>query len=182
MTQKAIAVLKIDEGRPWLALTVRPRHEKAAAGNLRLRGLEEYLPLYPARRRWSDRVTMVELPLFPGYVFCRFDYRSRQQVLNTPGVTSVVGFGKEDAPVDASDIDAIRRILSSGLPVEPRSYLEAGDAVRIERGPLSGIQGTLVREKSAWRVVVNVELLQRSVAVEVDRMGISLVGRKIRKA
>jgi transcription antitermination factor NusG len=136
---------------------------------MRLRGLEEYLPLYLSRRLWSDRVKEVEFPLFPGYVFCRFDSRTRFTALNTPGVTSIVGFGKTDVPVEDSELAAIRTILASGLPVGPWPHLRAGDRVRIEGGALAGIEGTLVCEKSAWRLVVSIELLQRSVAVEIDR-------------
>ena len=153
------------------------RHEKAVSGNLRLRGIDEYLPLYNARRSWSDRIKVVELPLFTGYVFCRFGYSQRLQVLNTPGVASIVGFGEADAPLEDSEIAAIRTILAAGSRVEPWPYLKPGDRVRIERGALAGIAGTLVREKTTWRVVVNVEMLQRSVAVEVDREVLTMVGR-----
>lgn len=154
---------------PWFALTVKPRHEKAAAGNLRVRGLEDFLPLYRARRRWSDRTQTVEMPLFPGYVFCRFDRRERLHALSTPGITSVVGFAGAAAPIGDAEIDSIRAVLRSGLRVEPYPYLKAGERIRIEDGALAGVQGTVVREKGGCRVVINVELLQRSVAVEVDR-------------
>jgi len=153
----------------WYALIVRPRHEKAVARDLRLRGLEEYLPLYRARRQWSDRVKSIELPLFPGYVFCRFSFRSRFQAVTTPGIVSVVGFGAGDVPVDESQLPAIRNLAASELPIEPCPYLRAGNPVRIEHGALAGLNGILVREKGSCRVVVNVELLQRAVAVEVDR-------------
>lgn len=155
--------------RSWFAVTAKPRHEKAVAQNLRMRGLEEYLPLYSAERRWSDRMKRVDLPLFAGYVFCHFGYPERLAVLNTPGVTSIVGFGQKDAPIESNEIEAVRTILASGLPVEPWMYLRSGDMVCIARGPLAGLAGTLLRVKTTWRVVVSVELLQRSVAVEVDR-------------
>jgi transcription antitermination factor NusG len=153
----------------WFALTVRPRHEKTASQNLRLRGLEEFLPLQRVRRSWSDRTQKVELPLFPGYVFCRFSYRERMHALNTPGVRSIVGFGSADIALNDSEIESIQALLSSGLPVSPWQYLRAGETVVIESGALSGVRGTVLREKNSWRIVVNVELLQRSVAVEIDR-------------
>jgi transcription antitermination factor NusG len=153
----------------WFALTVKPRHEKAAAQNLGNLGLEQFLPLYRARRRWSDRLKVLELSLFPGYVFCRFGYDRRLQVLNVPGVISIVGFGKSPVPVADEEINAVRDILASGLQAWPWPYLQVGGKVRITRGPLTGLEGTLVREKDAWRVVVNIELLRRSVAVEIDR-------------
>jgi transcription antitermination factor NusG len=148
---------------------VKPRHEKAAARNLRLRGLEDFLPLQRVRRSWSDRTQAVDLPLFPGYVFCRFSYPERLHALNTPGVKSIVGFGNTEIPVEDPEIAALQTLMASGLPVCPWPHLRIGEKVRIERGALEGVRGTLLREKNPWRIVVNVELLQRSVAVEVDR-------------
>jgi transcription antitermination factor NusG len=153
----------------WFALTVKPRHEKVAAQNLRLRGLEDFLPLQRVRHSWSDRIQTVELPLFPGYVFCHLTYRDRMHALNTPGVRSIVGFGAVDVPLEDSEIQALQALISSGMLLSPWPYLRLGEKVRIERGALEGVCGTLVREKGSWRIVVNVELLQRSVAVEVDR-------------
>ena len=153
----------------WFALTVRPRHEKTVAQSLRHRGLEDFLPLYSARRRWSDRSKAVEFPLFPGYVFCRFDYERRFPVLVTPGVTSIVGFANVPTPVSEDEIVAVRTILASGFPAQPWPIVRVGQSIRIEHGSLAGLQGTLVREKGSLRVVVSLELLQRAVAVEIDR-------------
>jgi len=150
-------------------LTSKPRHEKAAAENLRAKGLESYVPLYQARRQWTDRIQSVELPLFPGYVFCRFVYTSRLPVLNTPGVTSVVSFSEMPTPVADDEISRIRAIQASGLPSQPWPYVRVGQKARIERGALAGLEGVLIREKDTLRVVVSVELLQRAVAVEIDR-------------
>jgi transcription antitermination factor NusG len=157
----------------WFALTVKPRHEKATAQHLRLRELEDFLPLHRVRRAWSDRTQTVDLPLFAGYVFCRFGYRQRLHVLNTPGVRSIVGFGAADIPVEDEAVAALQTLVASGRPIEPQSRILVGEKVRISEGPLEGVRGTLVRERGAWRVVVNVELLHRSVAVEVDRAHIS---------
>jgi len=154
---------------PWFALTVKPRHEKAATAYLGRKGLEAYLPLYKARRRWSDRFREVEMCLFPGYVFCRFHFANRLDVLNVPSVHSVVGFGDRETPVSEQEIDSIRTILASGAPVLPWNFVKVGERVRIVDGSLCGIEGVLVRERDAWRVVVSVDLLQRSVAVEIDR-------------
>ena len=163
------------EQTAWFALTVKPRHEKAAAKNLSARGLEPFVPLYTVRRRWSDRTKEVQVSLFPGYVFCRFGYEHRLDVLNLPSVTSIVGFGNAPAPIPDSEIDAIRSIVDSGRPYGPWPFLKVGQQVRIEQGALAGIKGILLREKDSWRVVVSVELLQRSVAVEIDRAMISPV-------
>lgn len=157
------------ETRAWFALTSKPRHEKAAAENLRAKGLESFVPLYRTRRQWTDRIQSVDLPLFPGYVFCRFAYASRLPVLNTPGVTSVVSFSDAPAPVADDEISRIRTIQASGLPSQPWPYVRVGQKARIEWGALAGLEGVLIREKDALRVVVSVELLRRAVAVEIDR-------------
>jgi transcription antitermination factor NusG len=153
----------------WFALTAKSRHEKTVAENLRGKGLESFVPLYRARRQWTDRVQSVDLPLFPGYVFCRFTYASRLPVLNTPGVTSVVSFSDVPSPVADEEISRIRAIQASGLPAQPWPYVHVGQKARIERGALAGLEGMLIREKDGLRVVVSVELLRRAVAVEIDR-------------
>lgn len=153
----------------WFALTAKARHEKAVAENLRSKGLESFVPLYRVRRQWTDRVKPVDLPLFPGYVFCRFSYTSRLPVLSTPGVTSVVGISNVPTPVSDGEIERIQAIQASGLPAQPWPYVRVGQKARIERGSLAGLEGVLIREKDSLRVVVSVELLRRAVAVEIDR-------------
>ena len=160
---------------PWFALTARPRHEKNIARILLNKGLESFLPLYRSRRRWSDRLEAVDLPLFPGYVFCRFHYDHRLTVLNTPGVNSIIGFGNAPTPVSDEEIERVGAIVDSGLPALPWPYVHVGEAVRIDRGSLAGLEGVLVREKDSLRVVVTVEMLRRAVAVEVDRDAIRAV-------
>ena len=159
----------------WYALVVKHNHERAAAAGLEYKGLEVFVPLYRARRRWTDRVKELELPLFGGYVFCRFREAERALVLTTPGVNSLVGFGNGPAPVAEDEIKAVRALLASGLPVMPWAYPQPGDRVRIEAGPLSGVEGVLTQVKNAWRVVVSLELLQRSVMTEVDGAVLSVV-------
>jgi transcription antitermination factor NusG len=153
----------------WYAITTKPRYERSTARYLRLKGFDELAPAIRSRRRWSDRIKEIEQQLFPGYVFCSFTYEQRMAVLATPGVLSIVGFGKEPAVVEDSEIAAIRSILDSGKRAWPWPYLRAGQRVRIEHGCLQGVSGTLVRENDFWRVVVNIEILQRAVAVEIDR-------------
>lgn len=153
----------------WFALRVRPKHERTAAFGLRRQGFEEYLPLQRVRRRWSDRIKELEAVLFPGYLFCRFAYADRLQVLNSPGIQSIVGFGRTEIPVDDAEICSIRALLATGRVVEPWPFLRIGSDVSIESGPLAGLRGIVLREKDPWRVVVSVEALDRSVAVEVDR-------------
>lgn len=112
---------------------------------------------------------MLELPLFPTYVFARFREVQRVQVLRTPGVRSIVAFNHRLAPVRDEEIQSLQVMVRSGVPVEPWPILREGQRVRVERGPLQGVEGILLRFKNCWRVVVGVEILQRAVAAEVDR-------------
>ena len=153
----------------WRALTVKSRHEKSVAQNLRGRGVEEFLPLYASKRAWSDRSVIVDMPLFPGYVFCRFQEAERMRVLSTPGVAAIVGFGGRDAVVDDEQLLSVQRMLASGVPIQPWPYVQPGHIVEIHAGPLSGLRGEVVREKGLWRLIVNVQLLHRSVAAELGR-------------
>ena len=153
----------------WFALHVKPRHERAVEQQLNGRMLEGYSPYYSARRRWSDRVKDVDMPLFPRYVFCRFSFEERLKVLSITSVVSIVSFGGAPCPLNDADIETIKGMVASGLPVMPWACLRVGERVRICHGPLSGLEGILTREKAAFRVVVSIELLQRAVAVEVSR-------------
>jgi transcription antitermination factor NusG len=162
-------------GWPWFALRVWARSEKVIAQVLHQKGYEEFLPVYRSRRRWSDRTRDVVGPLFPGYVFCRFDLQNRLPILITPGVLQIVGIGKAPTPVDEIEIVALQRIVSSGLRAEPWPFMKVGERVRIIRGALEGMEGILNAFKGPSRLVVSVTLLQRSVAVEVDESWITPV-------
>lgn len=152
----------------WFALQVRTRHEPGVAGFLEGKGYEIFLPVYTSRKRWSDRVKKVESPLFPGYLFCRFDPQDRLPILTTPGVIQVVGYNRLPIPVEDSEIHAIQTLVASGLPNQPWPFLSVGDRVRIEAGPLRGCEGLLVEFKGNHRLVLSITLLHRSVAVEID--------------
>lgn len=153
----------------WFALRVKSRTEKVVAMMARNKGFEEFLPLYESRNRWSDRTKSVQLPLFPGYVFCRLNPERRLPVLTIPGVLHFVGIGKTPVPVEEAEIAAIRRAIESGLSTEPWPFLQAGQRVRLDRGPLAGLEGILIEAQKQERLVVSVTLLQRSVAVEIER-------------
>ena len=153
----------------WYALRIQSRLSDLASVTLRGKGYEEFLPLYRTRRRWSDRVKQVELPLFPGYLFCQFDVNDRLPILTTPGVIGIVGAGKTPVPVDIEEIEAIRAILRSGLAAQPWPLLRVGAKVYIERGPLAGLEGIVINTDKVYRLIVSVSMLQRSVAVEIDR-------------
>ena len=154
---------------PWFAVRIKANYEKATAAALDGKGYEVYLPLYRRRSRWSDRMVVTERPLFPGYLFCRFDYKKRLPVIVTPGVLSIVEFGNEPAPIEQKQIEAVQAILSSGVATEPCQFLQEGQRIRIEYGPLQGIEGILLKKKSEWRLVISIYMLQRSISIEIDR-------------
>jgi len=159
----------------WYALHVRPRFEGSVELQLEGKGYEVFLPTYSSRRRWSDRVKTVELPLFPGYVFCRFDIGARLPILVTPGVNSIIGVGKTPVPVDPSEISAIRSVIDSGISSYPCDYIRDGESVQVESGPLEGLVGIVQRSKSSERLIVSLTLLMRSVSVEIDRSWVKRV-------
>jgi transcription antitermination factor NusG len=152
----------------WYALRVRSRHEHMVGAHLQGKGYKSLLPLYKCRRRWSDRFKEVAQPLFPGYVFCQFNPLNQLPILSIPGVVHVVGVGRIPAPVDESEITAIQTAVMYGLPSQPWPFLRVGHRVRIEYGPLSGLEGILLGFGAHQRLVLSVTLLQRSVAVQVD--------------
>jgi transcription antitermination factor NusG len=154
----------------WYALRVQSRLASVASDVLRAKGYEEFLPVYRSRRRWSDRVKHLDLPLFPGYLFCRFDPNDRMvPVMTTPGVIGPVSAGKSPVPVSDAEIEAVRTVLRSGLAAQPWPFLGLGSKVYLENGPLAGLEGIITNDDKIDRLVVSVSLLQRSVAVEIDR-------------
>lgn len=159
---------------PWFALTVQPNHERTAERGLLNRGLEAYLPTHRVRRQWSDRQKEMDAVLFPGYVFCRFTKTETMNVLTAPGVRSVVGIGKTPAPVEESEISAVKALVSSGRPILAWPYLRIGQNVRVDHGPLQYLRGVVLRVKDSCRVVVSVDALNCSLAVEVDAEALAL--------
>jgi transcription termination/antitermination protein NusG len=151
----------------WFAVGVKPRHEKAVSLAFELGGLEYFVPLYRERRVWSDRIKVVELPLFAGYVFCRFRYHERLRILRVSGVHSIIGGGKIFQPIADEQIATLKRLTDSGM-ARPCPYLVPGQMVQLVRGPLCGVRGTVVQAKGTTSVIVSLEILQRSVAVEVN--------------
>ncbi|MEN6536553.1 MAG: UpxY family transcription antiterminator [Bryobacteraceae bacterium] len=153
---------------PWYAISVKPNAESTVTSMLTAKGYETFLPAYRVRKQWSDRVKEMKRPLFPRYTFCRFDFRNRLPIVTTCGVVAVVGFGDEPAPVAESEIEAVRVLLDSGLPVSPWPFLREGQRVSVVRGPLTGAEGVFFRNKGDGRLVVTIDLLQRSIATEID--------------
>jgi transcriptional antiterminator NusG len=160
----------------WFALRVRTRHEAGVADFLEGKGYELFLPLYTCRKRWSDRIKNVKAPLFPGYLFCRFDPQNRLPILKTPGVIQIAGYNRTPAPVEESEIQAIQAVMASGLPNRPWPFLGVGDRVRVEAGPLRGHEGVLLEFRGGHRLVLSITLLHRSVAVEIDSAFVESLG------
>jgi len=152
----------------WFALRVRSRSEDVAATFLGGFGYEWFLPRYKCRRQWSDRIKQLDVPLFPGYLFCRFNSRDRLPVLKAPGVISIVGVANTPVAVEEAEITALRTLVNSVFPRQPWPYIQIGQRVRIEHGALRGVEGILLDFKGVHRLILSVTLLQRSVAAEID--------------
>jgi transcription antitermination factor NusG len=163
-------------GESWFAVQVKSRWERSTATLLTGKGYQTLLPTYQAQKRWSGRVKNVPAPLFPGYVFCRFDVGKRLPILVTPGVIALVGRGRIPVPVEDSEMAGLETLVSSGMPAEPWPYLEVGQRVRIEDQALQGMEGILLGFKGHRRIVVSITLLRRSVALEIDRARVTAVG------
>lgn len=169
--EKVSTAGSLDGGRefPWYALRVRSNYERIASLHLRSRGIEEFAPAIRSERQWSDRKKQVDQYLFTGYVFCRLDPERRLPVMTVPGAVHLVGFGNGPAVIPAAEIEAVRKLVGSGLLVSPWPFLQVGQTVLIERGPLAGVEGILQEIRKTYRLVVSIDLLQRSVSAEIDR-------------
>ena len=167
---------------PWFALWVHSRQEKTVAGMLEGKGFETFVPVYRSRRRWSDRIREIELPLIPGYVFCRFDAGHRLPILTTPGVVHIVGTGKTPEPVDEIEMQSLITATRGGVHLQLWPFLQVGQRVFIEEGPLRSLEGVLVTTKGSDHLILSVSLLQRSVAVAVERRWIRPIGSSARLA
>src|ERR1039458_737854 len=154
--------------RHWHALYTRHQHEKSVAQALSNKDHEVFLPLVRAAHRWQDRTKQLWLPLFPCYVFIRGGFDRRVQILSTPGMISVVAWAGRPAIIPPLQIDTVRQMIESTLQVAPYPFLQCGDRVTVVAGPLRGIEGILVRKRNMFRLVVSMEMLGRSAAVEVD--------------
>jgi transcriptional antiterminator NusG len=165
----SLGAVSRSEKRSWFALRVKSNREKITARALRSQGYEEFLPLCRRSRQSLGHIKTVELPLFPGYVFSRFDKDDRLPILMLPGVLHVVGIGKELVAVDSAEIASIRVIANSPFCTDPWPFVNIGERVQIVSGPLTGAQGVILGVKNKYRLVASLTLLQRSIAVEVDR-------------
>ncbi len=162
----------------WYAVFTMPRHEKRVALHCAERGIDSFLPLYQVRNRWKNRSTAtVELPLFPNYSFVRIDARERVQILGLSSVRYIVSSGREPLSVPDDYISFLRAGLLEHR-IEPHPNLEVGDRVRIKTGPMAGIEGILDRHKNGLRIVLKLEMIGRSISVEVGAEEVSCIGEK----
>lgn len=153
---------------PWWALYTRHQHEKVVADTLSAKGFEVFLPLYESVRRWKDRQKHLSLPLFPCYVFVRGGLDRRLPIVTTPGVHMILSRGDKAAIIPEKEIQAIRLTVESSLQLEPHPFLKCGDRVRVTCGSLQGVEGILLRKKNMFRLILSVEMLAQSVAVEIN--------------
>lgn len=165
----------------WFAAYTLAHHEKSAAAILSRRQIESFLPLHSAHRRWRNRCQKtIDLPIFPNYVFVRIDPRQRVRVLEVPGVLSIVGFGQKLLPLPDLEIESLRFVIGQ-RKLEPHPYLVVGERVRIKTGAMSGLEGVLIRRKNQFRVVLALDAIMQSVAVEVDATDLELAPKRWRE-
>jgi transcriptional antiterminator NusG len=159
----------------WFAIQVLPQHEKTVSLLLDIKGYQQFLPLYKARRQWSDRAKVLLQPLFPGYLFLRSCPTHLGSVRGTPGMIRIVGFGGKPYPIADEEIDALRTVVDTGRNIYATAYLAAGQRVQVKSGPLAGITGIITRIKNQERLVIAVEAMMKSVSVEIGSDEVAVV-------
>jgi transcription antitermination factor NusG len=166
--------------KDWYVFRVRPRHEKLVSMSLRGKGYEEFLPLTQSKRRWADRSTVIELPLFPGYVFCDIERPEIGKILCTYGIIDVIRAGSSPLPASRSEIEGLRKASEAELQLESWPYVDssATGGLRILSGPLTGLEGILVQVRGKERLVLSVDLLRRSVLVELPSSCVAFGSRR----
>lgn len=174
--------LSLELGQPrvsWFAIRVKPQFDQVVCTSLQAKGFEQFLATYqvPTRKRAVNEKRTRVLPLFPGYVFARFAATSRLPILVIPGVIGIVGFNRVPAPIPEDQMNNMRQLVRASNTVGPWPFLASGDRVRIERGPLAGVEGLLLKVRSSFRLVVSIDLLQRSLSAEVDRSWVYPLGQ-----
>jgi transcription antitermination factor NusG len=159
----------------WYVAYTSANHEKRVGDQLQHRQVEYFLPLYESLRKWKDRRVKLQMPLFPGYVFVRFVWHERLRVLQVPGVARLIAFDGQPATLKDEEIADLRNSIAAELRVQPHPYLRVGKRVRIRRGALQGVEGILTRKKGLYRVVLSIDVIMKSVSVEVDADDLEVV-------
>lgn len=153
----------------WFAIRVKANREKVAAQSISSKGMETCLPVYQVESHKTRGVQVLQVPLFPGYLFARFNPHDRLPILMVPGVVGIVGFGNVPQPVDPDEMASVLALVGSDLRVMPHEYLPIGQRIRVQSGPLRGVEGQIVEHRDSNRLVVSITLLQRSIAVNIER-------------
>ena len=166
----------------WFAVGVTPRHEKTVSTLLDHKGYETFLPLYKRLHQYARRTREFQLPLFPGYLFCRVDPTDRLPILTTPGVIRLLGDGRVPIPIEDGEIAALQMAVLAGIPLVPHAFWRAGQKGRIGSGPLTGVEGIIVDAEKPYRLVLSITLLQRSVLLEIDSDNVVAVENDARPA
>jgi transcription antitermination factor NusG len=174
---------ELDSRTHWYAVSTQSRQEKVAANTLQALGIKHFLPLQLQKRQWSDRIRVINVPLFPGYLFVHIDpWSSRKlEVLKAPGVTRFVGDRTGPSPIEDAEIEGIRDLLHCGVEFSPHPFLKQGDRVRVVRGALAGMEGILVRAGSRSRMVISIEIIHRSLAITVSERDVEAVTERPEK-
>jgi len=159
----------------WFALSVNVRHEKVVSELLCNKGFETFLPLYKRRHQYARRFREFELPLFPGYLFCNTNLSRRLPIMTTPGVIWIVGAGRTPIPVDNQEITSLKKAVEAGIALTPHHFWQSGEIGRISSGPLTGVEGVVIKTKQSMRLILSVTLLQRAVMLEIDSSCVELV-------
>jgi len=160
--------MSVGDASRWYAVWTRSRHEQVVRTQLDEKHVPAFLPTMRRWSRWKDRKKQIDVPLFPGYVFARFEAGERLSVLKCSGVVSIVSFDGEPAPVPDHEIEGIRTLVESTLPYDPCPTIKTGTLVEVSHGPLKGVVGRLVRKGAHARLVLSVDLIGQAVSVEVD--------------
>lgn len=159
-------------GKHWYAVYTRAQHQEQVARQMGRREVESFLPLYESVRRWKDRRVVLNLPLFPSYVFVHLDLADRLKVLQIPGVVNLVAFGGIPCPIPDVEIEALQSCLACGVRMQPHPYLTVGRRVQVKSGPLAGLEGIVVRRKTGYRLVLSIDSISSSVWVELDAVDV----------
>lgn len=163
-----LPALALREPSRWYALYTYPRHEKAVREQLRSRCVEVFLPTFTRVSQWRDRKVKINDPVFPGYVFTRIQLSERSRVLCVPGVVRMLSYNGAPAPIDDSELEAVKLCLERGVAIEVQPFLEVGERVRVRSGVLMGVEGLISHSAKNRTLIVPISLINQSVAVEVD--------------
>jgi transcription antitermination factor NusG len=165
---------------PWFALRIRHRCEQYSTSYLSYHGFTVCFPTYEVERRWSDRVKQLQLPLFPGYIFCQMAPGQKSAVLSAPGVVQLVSIGNTPVPVEPAEMEGVLRSVECGFGLEPAELPRPEDRVLILSGPFRGLEGVFVERRKQRTLILSVTLLQRAIAVELDATAVRPVNKRPR--